>query len=52
MDSFGFGLIVCCFAVVFLFLGAYAANNGIDDIAKKEDCEQSLILRAHECTLY
>ena len=52
MDSLGFGLIVCCFAVAFLFLGVYAASDGYEDRAKKDDCEQVLILRAHECKPY
>ena len=52
MDSLGFGLIVCCFSVGFMGLGVYITNEDIDDIAKKDDCEQALILRAHECKPY
>ena len=52
MSDLGFGAVAVCLSVAFMGLGVYITNDDIDDLAKKEDCEQSLILRAHECKLY
>ena len=44
------GVVFCSFA--FVFLGAWAESLINNDNAKKDDCEQALILRAHECKPY
>ena len=52
MSSFMFGIVVAVFASGFFFMGVYVKNENYSVEAKKHDCEQSLILRAHECKLY
>ena len=52
MGGLMFGFCISAFAVAFLFLGVYAANDSYADKAKKDDCEQALILREHECKPY
>ena len=52
MSDLVFGAVAVCLSVAFLFLGAHGANDSYKDRAKKNECEQALILRAHECKPY
>ena len=52
MGALTFGICVAVFALGFFFIGVHVVSNEYLVEAKKDDCEQALVLRAHECKPY
>jgi hypothetical protein len=52
MDELKFGFISIIVIVAIAVFGGYVASDNYKVNAKKDDCENALILRADECTAY